>query len=391
MPAFGTKKESVMVALRGSVCHAAMSAAMVGVLGLAVIGCGQPPSLRSDVDVARPRPRLGRYPTATLGGADFRGLDDLGEHSYKNTWGEYNGIVYTCQGGHIDIAHVRQGADAAAYVAHACLQAIERGDRHLSLDLSQPAQFILTFEPPRDWHRRSYAERSRTAREVAIVLGSYVSFVELTWHEILTWFGYRNILFYPEFPSAFSWEDSFSNLLGAHLGAVALRDTKHEFDRAMTLALRRELETLEIQSKETAARASERVRGHWYSGGFLFLVDMKRRNLDIGIDNGYITPWLVPGLAECTGATPRRYAVPRLDELSEFGFSARLEIEPRAAEEKELLEQIRQHRGPTIQRIEPDIDFPTIMEWIRRDAIERYGADALQPKREPPFTQLGQH
>ena len=55
-------------------------------------------------------------------------------------------------------------------------------------------------------------------------------------HEILTWHGFRCVGFLPEFLSAFSWEDSFSNLLGTVVASKALRDTEHPYDEAMTIA-----------------------------------------------------------------------------------------------------------------------------------------------------------
>ena len=61
------------------------------------------------------------------------------------------------------------------------------------------------------------------------------------WHEIATWFGYKMTGFYPEFGSAFSWEDMYSNLLGCHVGYLALYDNEHSFDRAVTVAAEAEL------------------------------------------------------------------------------------------------------------------------------------------------------
>ncbi len=358
------------------VCHSLILAA-VGVWGCGLTGCGGAPNLRADHAVANPRPRLGRYPTATVGGANFQDPEELGEHRYTSLWGERNGIVYTCRGGHIDIAHVRKAADAAAYVADQSVRAIEDGERGFSLHLSSPADFVVALEYPGDWGLRSAEEQSRVAREVAIPLGGYVSYVESTWHEMITWFGYRNLVFYPEFPSAFSWEDGFSNLLGARLGMVALRDMGDEFDEAMTRALARELEFLGVQSKETAREASERVRGQWYSGEFLFLVDVRKRNLDTGFDDGYVTPWLVPGVPSCEGAEAQHYARPRLEDLGASGFRVRLEIEPKAAEEKDVLERVERRSGREVRRIDPEVHFPLIMELIREDAIQRYGAEAV--------------
>ena len=56
-------------------------------------------------------------------------------------------------------------------------------------------------------------------------MGPYMAYTMVTWHEILTWFGYKSVGIVPEYHSSFSWEDTYSNLLGTVLAARALRDT----------------------------------------------------------------------------------------------------------------------------------------------------------------------
>jgi hypothetical protein len=53
--------------------------------------------------------------------------------------------------------------------------------------------------------------------------------------------------------------------------------------------------------------ASEKVRGEWYAGEVVYMVNMKKRNFDIGLDDGYVTPTLVPGLSDCWEAQAQRY------------------------------------------------------------------------------------
>ena len=116
----------------------------------------------------------------------------------------------------------------------------------------------------------SETEKEAIAHDLSIKLGQYFAHIGTAWHEILTWFGYRSVILYPEFPSAFSWEDSFSNVLGTHLAAKAIRDSEHSYDEAMTLAIDHELEKLVVQPKRVAMRASEKVKGTWSTGEFLF-------------------------------------------------------------------------------------------------------------------------
>jgi len=190
---------------------------------------------------------------------------------------EKNGIVYTCKAGHIDITHVRIAADWTAYLRAKSFRCLMESDAGFSFGLKvDRSRDFLQITYPEDWEDLSQKEKEQIAREISIGLGQYLAFTATTWHEIITWFGYKCIGFFPEFPSAFSWEDSFSNLLGTHIAGQALRDTEHRFDEAMTLAIDQELEKLGVQSRHTAISASESARGEWFAGHLLYHVDMKR-------------------------------------------------------------------------------------------------------------------
>lgn len=320
----------------------------------------------------RPRGRIGRYASTTVG-TIFVDPEHLGSHGYSNGQLEKTGIVYTCKAGHIDIAHVRKTADWTAFLAANTLEQLKRNETEFSFKFKEPSRYFVQLTYPEFWQDMPEAERDRTARDVAIRLGQYFAYTGATWHEILTWFGYRSTGVYPEFPSAFSWEDSFSDLLGIHISAEAIRDVEHEYDEAVTLALNRKLEELDVQPRSTAIRASEKVRGVWFSGDFLFLVDMKARNFDIGLDDGFVTPWLVPSLAECEGARPWSYPVPSLDFLSEYGFSVKFEIEPKELQKGKILNIVHPGRKERKERIEPAVHFAAIMDYIKEDAVKRHG------------------
>ena len=61
-----------------------------------------------------PRPRMGSYATSTPG-TTFIDAMQLGNHNYEDFWSENNGIIYTCRGGHLDMAHLRIAADHVRY------------------------------------------------------------------------------------------------------------------------------------------------------------------------------------------------------------------------------------------------------------------------------------
>jgi hypothetical protein len=163
----------------------------------------------------------------------------------------------------------------------------------------------------------------------------------------------------PEEPSAFSWEDVYSNLLGIRIGAQVMQDQEHGYDEAMTIALRNELENLGVQSSTTARKASEKMRGIWYDG--ILLVDMKERNLDIGLDDGFVTPMLVPGI--CEGVEAQSYPVPTLEKFDRYGFRMRLEVEPREFERGKVLKIVYPNGGH--KRIQPTKHIGEIVEYIR--------------------------
>ena len=357
----------------------AATAVLLSLLGVLLAGCGYQPNLFDAHGVGRPRPRTGRYATATIGGALFLDPHNLGTHGYYNSLKEHTGIVYTCRAGHVDLAHVRKSADWTAYVAERTLAMIRSGRADLSVVPSDPVRFRITLRYPSDWDERPSDAQEETAREVAILLGRYVSFNASVWHEIITWFGYRNVPLYSEFPSAFSWEDGFSDLLGTHLGAAALRDAEHSFDQAVTLALQRELERLGVQSRTVAAQAAQQVKGEWYSPGFLFLMNMKKRNFDIGLDDGCITPWLVPDLDICPQAKAQPYPVPTLTGLAELGFDATVEIEPGGLERDRLLRTAYPDTETPPRVIVPSVQFPLIMAHIKTEAVEKYGPNVDVP------------
>ena len=177
----------------------------------------------------------------------------------------------------------------------------------------------------------------------------------------------------PEFHSSFSWEDSFSNLLGTYLAAQALRDTAHSYDQAMTIVLDEEMRKLGVQPAAVAKQASASVQYQWYSGSIGTFINMKKRSLDIGVETGYATPILVPNVPSCPGAEPVPYPVPTLQALPSYGFSAVVEIEPHEWEKNKIL-RIVYPEGQG-ERVRPDVHFAPIMLAIRREAAARYGPE----------------
>lgn len=307
-----------------------------------------------------PRLRFGAFFGSPIG-MDFANPDKLGEHSYGFTLNETNGMLYTCKAGFIDLAHVREAADRTAYLQRLSYRAIIRRKEKFSFSMIEPSTYWVNLSYPADWESRSPREQERIARKVSIDLSQYLAHTSLIWHEIVTWYGFATAGIFPDTISAFSWEDPYSDVMGVRLAGKALREEKRDYDEVMTELLSQRLEELDVQPARTARKAAEKIKGKWYDGGFYFFVDMKRRNLDVGLDDGLITPWLVPGI--CPDAEPQPYAAPRDEPLPELGFSFDVEIEPNVMEKKEIYQAIGL---PEKHKLEPQVDFPTLIAVIER-------------------------
>jgi hypothetical protein len=152
-----------------------------------------------------------------------------------------------------------------------------------------------------------------------------------------------------------------------------LRDPDRSYEEALTAALAEELHRLGVQPAAISKQASVSVRGKWYSGRIGMFINMKKRNLDIGVDNGLVTPILVPDVPGCAGAEPACYPAPTLDALSRYGFSAFVEIEPHELEKGKILRIV--YPDGQGRRIRPDVHFAPIMRQIRQEAAARYGPE----------------
>ena len=284
----------------------------------------------------------------------------LGEH---NGFFEKGGQIYTCEAGLIDLDHLRNSADFTNVFSRKIFNNMMKGEEEFSLKMPEPSKFFIELSYPEYWDKLSVAEKEKIANEVSIRLGAYVSYTGTTWREILTWFGYRAIIFIPEFESAFSVEDSFSDLLGTHLAEKVLTENKEDFSSSLTKALNEELQKLKVKSAAVAKKAARNTD--------------RKRNLDIGLDDGYVTPWILPleDVPESLEAKPRACPFPNLDILSKHGFSMKFEIEPRELFEKGKILRVAGKN----KRIDPQTDFPVIMNYIKEQAVNKYQFDVNVP------------
>jgi hypothetical protein len=293
-----------------------------------------------------PRLRFGAFFGSPFG-MKFTEPANLGRHSYEFTLDETNGMVYTCRGGFIDIAHVREAADRTAYLQKLIYKNLIRGKKKFSFQVVEPSRYQVSLSYP------------IMAKDASIELGQYLAHTSLIWHEIITWYGFASSGIFPDTISAFSPEDPYSDILGTRLAVQALRDEQQKYDQAMTVLISEALQELGAQPAYVAQEAEQQIEGKWYSGGFYFFVHMKKRNLNVGLKQDLITPWLVPGI--CPDAEPLSLPVPSLELLCKDGFDYTVEIEPNILEKDKIYHSIGLAKN---SRLRPEADFPRIMEYI---------------------------
>lgn len=331
----------------------------VSVVSVLLAGC--------NINVFAPRPRMGTLPTPPPG-PRFSDPNHLGRHSYYFNPFENNGILYTNKAGHIDLTHLRWNADYTRYLTKKTCTTLMKKRKGYSFNVTwELSTHKIEFIYPENWDNLPKKEKEKIAEEISFEVGPYITFNATLWHEIITWFGTRFAGIEPEFNSAFSWEDLYSNVLGIKLGLEAIKDPNHSYDTALTMAINREMKRLGVRSRSDAIYASEKMRGKWFRG--YLDVDTMRKNMDTGVDDGFVSPILVPGM--CDDAVPERIAVPVINSLSKYGFTMKYKISPNIWEEGKIFKVV--YPNGKGKKIVPDKHYPILMDYIRKQAIEEYG------------------
>lgn len=182
-------------------------------------------------------------------------ISDLGNHKYlgDKKKREGNGIIYTKNGGFIDMGHVRDQADWTAYLYNLIIE--NKTEETLLKVLGHEGGLkTLSLKIPSDITKKS-------ARQLAGKIAYDLS----VWHEIATWYGASSIPFVPERFSSFSVEDAYSNLLGATLGMMAI-ESELPYEEAMTVLILQAMEYLDaVQTEAESIDAMEAVRNIWWT------------------------------------------------------------------------------------------------------------------------------
>ena len=293
---------------------------------------------------------------------------------------ERNGLVYTCRGGFIDTAHVRDYADWAMFLAARIgRMALEGGSIELP-DEGGSRRVVVKALPP------AMVERQGIRPAVAN-LAQWLAFDLSIWHEIATWYGWSSMRGFSERASAFSPEDLYSNLLGTKLmlAVVYQSQARSEFvyNHAIDAWLAAALELLGAVPRELGREVTAAVDGLWWDSTRR-LPDfglVLRRNLGIGSP---IRPWLPPDRAlteelrrelheACGGdLAPIDFANPPVRDGVALADLVTLEIE---VDDDLAAQEPFASRGRRVSQA----DFPAIVAAVREQALAELGPRADRP------------
>ncbi|WP_272681655.1 DUF4056 domain-containing protein [Providencia sp. PROV129] len=198
--------------------------------------------------------------------------DKLGEHHYNDSFlgasaalmgisNEKIGLLYTEQGGFIDISHVRDTADYTFYLFSQIYSRLgEAWSLTLSDELAGRQIHFSAFTPPQSPEQR-YTLSAYLAAKLAFQLAA--------WHEIAQWYGYQSVPGFSEGISAFSPEDLYSNLLGARLAMTLILQGRAAslpiYSQSMEDILPLALEQLSNTDKKTTQKMFDSVDGLWWN------------------------------------------------------------------------------------------------------------------------------
>ncbi len=324
-------------------------------------------------------------------------INGLGTHKYDNGFlslasrgegrvmsDEASGVLYTCRGGFIDIAHVRDNADRTLYLVSQIGRLAATGGT-IPL-VNEGAERRIVLRPLNPHLVKVYG-----MREVATGLAEWLDFQASIWHEIATWYGWSSTRF-SERPSAFSPEDLYSNLVGLKIAGVAVRrhqaTSEQEYNRSVTALLKDALTKLGPLPQDASRRAFEYVDGIWWDSTKRIPDNqlVRHRNFNIGPK---VSPWKLRDAAvtdvlraanrefdQSCGSdwTPSGLNVP--DRIGDVPFREMATLEFR-------VEPVVIQNGFPLPKggsnlVTPD-DFPAVIKAIEHAADTELGAGAGLP------------
>jgi len=307
---------------------------------------------------------------------------EIGPHGYDKgeLTKENNGLVYTCRGGFIDLAHVRDMADTTVFLAMQIARALP-GPITIQMPDQGTKRRILIKPLPEGM----LARHGRWT--TAVALASFIAYDLSIWHEVVTWYGWESTLGISEKLSAFSPEDLYSNILGINLAAGIILEreasSREQYDQTMEVWLREAVRRLGGVDKAQGRRAMKAVDGLWWDSTKL-LPDWKlviRRDLHIETP---VPPWIVeksvsaadPAVTQMCARQPPPLPLEIEDKIGSTRIEDLVEIHFEFSDWIPGEFPLPAASGQAVQRS----DIPKIVEDIRRQGAQDFGPDFDQPK-----------
>jgi hypothetical protein len=274
------------------------------------------------------------------------------------------GIIYTARAGFLDLAHVYNTVLLANDASTLIASGLRNGQRTVQLNDFDDSQVSVALLSPSKSVTDEDLVADRDIQGTSRAIGDCVAFQLMAWHEIVTWFGYQTTRFWTEKPSAFTYEDIVSN----NVGVQVFDGIPGELSMAsMSSSLRLVLNRLGLVDRSVAAQAVRLVKGRWW-GPRLYT----RRLVDIGTKDGFMTPWLVPGLGgDPAGDVAKPMSAPC--NAQRVGYSVR--ISPSA----ELRGRIQKSIPFVPDVIDARADFPFLVDVVRIQVESELGESAIRP------------
>jgi hypothetical protein len=223
---------------------------------------------------------------------------DLGAHFYSRSLDRKDrvGMIYTCRGGFVDISHARDNADWAADLLNRLLHrdsqigvkipiALEGGSSERMLEIFPWSEEMVRKLTPADYQKLAIA----WTFDIALLHEISTSFAITVTKKRIPLITDRLL---SQRRSAFSIEDAYSNLLGAHLGTEAyLRE--EDYNSAMEILLRERVENLGGQSEAIGRAIHQSLKSSWWEKGLGYSGYHQLLQRDYQIDLK-VTPKLAP-------------------------------------------------------------------------------------------------
>lgn len=330
-----------------------------------------------------------RVPGYTVG--NIIGAAELGHHEYDNgivtlnqdlgrlATLEKNGLVYTCRGGFVDTAHVRDNADLTLFLAMRIVAALP-GPAIIELEGDGAMRRVVLGAVPAELIERL------DRWEVATTLAQWAAYHISIWHEIVTWYGYESFSGFSEKVSAFSPEDFYSNAVGMRIAGGILRSqrvhTRREWDSLMDAWIPLSLQRLGALPPGLGRRVMKSLDGRWWDSRkpVTDWTLVTRRNFDVG---EHVVPWRFPDaktpddpvLAVACLAGPAALALEVPDRIGSMAITDLLSLD---FEVGSWAPASFPFTDPAVRRVSAS-DFGRIAEAVRREAEKTLGAGFEHP------------